>query len=315
MHNELTYPMVQKVSILTDFKTGIGDFYVTSMEVIYLAHKLREFGFTPILYLNGSYDNKYIGHIQFNEIYSGIGFEPFETIYDVNVCSLYLSEFEGLPLKKKGDHFLVFSNHHDLPEITIPYFKAYNGKRIDFPYTLPLFVDEVYKRKEEFLKNKPEFDFIHFRTRNAIHGLSYPYLGKMNYRESHDCTRVVTQKIYETVAKSPKHFYIGSNDMFFINELKELPNVFYYNFKNLDLIHNDMDYYYVKRDEISRDIYLDRLYDNLAEFTSISNAQHYYIFASMPWISNFIAYGLSHNKNNFTLSQIADDGNLHIKET
>ena len=314
MHTELTHPRVQKVSILTDFKTGIGDFYVTSMEVIYLAHKLRELGFTPLLYLNGSYDNKYIGHIQFNEIYSGIGFEPFESIHDINVCSLNLSELEDLPLKKKGDHFLAFS-HHDLPQITIPYFKAYRGERINFPYNLPLFVDEVYKREEQFLKNKPEFDFIQFRTRNAINGLSYPMLGDMNYKESHDCTRVVTQKIHEVVAKSPKQFHIGSNDGFFIDKMKELPNVFYYNFKNIDSFTNDYDYYKVKKEEVSRDIYLNRLYDNLAEFTSLSKAQHYYVFASMSWISNFIAYGLSHNKNNFTLSQIFDDGNLFIKET
>jgi hypothetical protein len=97
--------------------------------------------------------------------------------------------------------------------------------------------------------------------------------------------------------------------------MKELPNVFYYNFKNLDLFTNDHNYYTITKDEVSRDIYLDRLYDNLAEFTSLSKAQHYYIFASMPWISNFIAYGLSHNKNNFTLSQIDEDGNLRIKET
>lgn len=300
-----------KVIILTDFKTGIGDLYVTSMEVIYLAHKLRESGFIPILYSNFSFYNKYIGHIQFNEIYSGIGFEPFEYIHDINVCTWNLSEFEGLPLKQQGDHFLVFSNHHDLHQITIPYFRAYNGKRIDFPYTLPLFVDEVYKRKEEFLKNKPEFDFIQFRNRNAIIGITCSTY-EIYYKESHACTRLVTQKLYDMVANSPKHFYIGSNDRFVINELKELPNVFYYNFKNLDLIHNDMDYYYVKRDEISRDIYLDRLYDNLAEFTSISNAQHYYNFTAMCWISNFMAYGLSHNKNNFTLSQVLEDGNLSI---
>lgn len=55
--------MVQKVSILTDFKTGIGDFYVTSMEVIYLEHKLREFGFTPILYLNGSQESLKSGRV------------------------------------------------------------------------------------------------------------------------------------------------------------------------------------------------------------------------------------------------------------
>ena len=82
-----------KVIILTDFKTGIGDLYVTSMEVIYLAHKLRESGFIPILYSNFSFYNKYIGHIQFNEIYSGIGFEPFEYIHDINVCTWNLSEF------------------------------------------------------------------------------------------------------------------------------------------------------------------------------------------------------------------------------
>ena len=300
----------QNVIILTDFKTGIGYLYVTSMEVIYLAHKLRESGFIPLLYSNFSYNNKHIGNIQFNEIYSGIGFEPFESIHDVNICSLYLSELEGLPLKKKGDHFLVFSNHHDLPQIIIPRFNAYHGKRINFPYTYPSFVDEVYKRKEEFLKNKPEFDFIQFRTRNAIIGFGGPYF-EMYYKESHACSRIVTQKLYEMVANSPKHFYIGSNDRFFINELKELPNVFYYNFKNLDLFHNDMEDY-TEKTEFSRDIYLDRLYDNLAEFTSISNAQHYYNFTAMRWISNFMSYGLSHNKNNFTLYQVLEDGNLII---
>ena len=303
-----------KVIILTDFKTGIGDFYVTTMEVIYLSNKLRELRFIPLLYLNASYDNKYIGNIKFDEIYNGGGFEAFESIHDVNVCSLNLSEFEGFSLKKKGDHFLVFS-YHDLPQIIIPCFNAYEGNRINFPYTLPLFVDEVYKREKEFLKNKPEFDFIQFRTRNAINGLSYPMLGEMNFKESHDCTRVVTQRVYEVVAKSTKQFYIGSNDQFFIDKMKELPNVFYYTFKNIDLFTNDYDYYKVKRDEVSRDIYLDRLYDNLAEFTSLSKAQNYYIFASMRWISNFISYGLSHNKNNFTLYQISEDGNSGIKET
>jgi len=315
MQPELNHPdKVQKVIILTDFKTGIGDLYVTSMEVIYLAHKLRESGFTPFLHFNGSYDNKYIGHIQFNEIYSGIGFEPFEYIHDINVCSLNLSELEELPLKKKGDHFLAFS-YHDLSQIAIPNFRAYRGERINFPYTLPLFVDEVYKREEQFLKNKLEFYFIQFRTRNAINGLSDPMLGDMYYKESHACSRIVIQKIYEAVAKSSKQFYVGSNDRFFIDKMKELPNVFYYNFKNIDLFTNDNDYYKVKKEEVSRDIYLDRLYDNLAEFTSISNAQHYYNFTAMGWISNFMSYGLSHNKNNFTLSEICHDGNVVIKET
>lgn len=303
---------MKKVIILADFKTGIGDFYVTTMEVIYLAHKLRELNFTPIFYFNGAYENKYIGYIHFKEIYNGVGFEPFESIHDAKVCSHNLNEFEGLPKKRSGDHFLVFS-HHDLPSIIIPNFRAYTGERINFPFLLPLFVDEVYKREKEFLKDKPEFDFIQFRTRNAIIGLSYELLGKINYRESHDCSRVVAQKIYETVAKSSKQFYIGSNDKFFIDIMKELPNVFNYNFKNLDLFTNDYDYYKVKKEEVSRDIYLDRLYDNLAEFTSLSKAQHYYVFVSMTWISNFLAYGLSHNKNNFTLSQIFEDGNLIIK--
>lgn len=297
---------MKEVTLILDFKTGIGDLYVGTLEAIYYANKLKEYGIECNLKFNGGFKVKYIDKIDLNEIYRMEEFNIFKSISNINLNTFNLKDYNSLPLIKKSDTWMAFS-HHAIPEIPIPNFKAYSGNKILFPYNPPIFVDRVYQISNDFLSNKPDsFDFIQFRTRNAITGLSYEALGKNNYIESHDCARKVVEKIYDFISSSSNSFYIGSNDQYFIDTIKPLTNTFYFNFTNLDLFTNDYDYYYhtQKKNLISREMFLNRFYENLAEFVSITNAKNYYYFNTVCWVSNFLSYALVHNKNNFVLNRI-----------
>jgi len=297
-----------------DFMTGIGDFYLDTIECLEYAQKLKEQGH-PVQLLFSSVRNKYLEHIKLDEIYDLETFHMFDSIEQLDRTVYFqrtIRECTHIPIQ--GKRWRIFSSS-SLPKIHIPHYQRMDEFILHRkkPVLLPQFKNIIHDKKEEFIQNKNLYDFIHFRTRNAKVGNTSPHLEKMDKREGHDFTEKVTQKVFQAVKQSSKNYHVGSNDRYFVDTMKKLPNVFDYSFSNLDLFMNDYDYYkHIVGKKIDREIILNRFYENVAEFISLENAQNFISSTSMCWVSHFLSYGLINNKNNYKFVSFSDNSNLKL---
>jgi hypothetical protein len=282
-----------KILIQHNWTTGLGDLYTAACEYLNFIKKLKEIGYETELVFSlhsGTMGNKYIDECDFEDIFDKKSFKYFDKI-STRVWAHSEKTFNDLPYR--------FTTHGcDNPGVhwwdcfadTLPeniYAGYYGGDRYlttnDKPEIFPKFNKIVYQKRKFFLENNPKkFNFIQFR----MHDLgNHPN----NMKEW-------TRKIKKQVKKSNNFFLVGSNNDYFINSLNKLPNVFKYKYTNLKKFTNDHPYYFYYKNG-TKEEYLDRIHDNLAEMTSIEFAEKIYLASNFGWVSNFLFYGFTKNKN------------------
>ena len=301
-----------KVIIQQNWVSGLGDLYTGACEYLTFIKKLKDLGYeTELIFslhsgLGGG--NKYINECSFDEIFDIDSFSCFDKIStrlwshtDIVLENLDYKFTSRVGTNLPGVHWWdCFAD--ELPTNSIYQVPWYGSEQLlalgTKPEVTPNFNKEVYRRQEEFLKNKPkEFDFIQFRVAD---------MGNQKLDELIDITNIIKGQIENT----DKIFYIGSNHDYFLTNLNLLPNIFIYEYKNLEIFKNDHPYYYY-HPNLTKEVYLDRVYDNLTEMTSIKLSNNIYLVSLFGWVSNFLFYGLSKNENaNF--KRIKPDHNFNL---
>jgi hypothetical protein len=85
---------------------------------------------------------------------------------------------------------------------------------------------------------------------------------------------------------------IKSNNKYLYNRFIKCERVVTYNFTTVDKLGNDLnaiEYY------TGEDVFLERLYDNIAEMASIVSCDKIYYYSDHNWVSNFLYYALCMN--------------------
>lgn len=277
-----------KVVIQHNWTTGLGDLYCACTEYLNFIKPLKEIGYeTELIFsFNGiSSPNKFIGVNSFEKIFKLESFNLFDII---SVRELPITDLEYNKTKyyhtqygptSPGIHwwdvyFDVIPQLTSFPNINP---RSFLEKTQNIS-VLPLFNEEVYLRANTFSKKlKEKYDFIQIRYFDYARTIDSGFESDMG-------------TLFETIKNSSNYFHIGSNSPYVNNKFSKLKNVINYEFKNLNLFSNDHSYYFYNK-QISNDLLLDRLYDNLAEMVSIANSRKIFLYSSFDWISNFLFYG------------------------
>lgn len=287
-----------KVMIQHNWTTGLGDLFCAATEYLNFIRHLKTLGYeTELLFSFGN--NKFISKNEFDIIFDKKSFNLFDSI-SVLDNSIYDKKFKGLNYfhtqygpTTPGQHW--WDTYFDVIPEDISY-PNYNPQtflnRTMIPEIFPIFNEKVYQKVNEFRKKLPKnYSYIQIRywdyTNNSL---------EKDFEYDID-------SLYLIIEKSKKTFHVGSNNYVVLDRLKNLPNVITYEFNDLDLFSNDHSYYYYNK-HISNDILLERLYNNLAEMVSISEAQNIFLYTKFSWISNFLYYGMSRNINQFNFKLI-----------
>jgi len=290
-----------KVVIQHNWTTGLGDLYCACTEYLKFIKPLKEIGYeTKLIFsFNGiSGSNKYIGINEFDKIFDISSFHLFDDISirkypvtDLNYDDTHYHHTQYGPTSP-GHHwwdvfFDVIPNNLRYPNINP---QTFLDKKETIS-VLPLFNEQIYKRSSSFQKKiNDEYDFIQIRY--------FDYSNKITEEFDKDMNQ-----LFEIVKKSQRYYHIGSNSPYVMDKFLELDNVITYKFNNLDLFSNDHSYYLYNK-HISNDILLDRLYDNIAEMVSISNAKNIFHYSTFDWISNFLLYGFIFRGDNLSFKKI-----------
>jgi hypothetical protein len=283
-----------KVVVQHNWTTGLGDLYCAATQYLNMIKPIKEMGYETELvfaYNSGNGGNKFIGLNEFDSIFDIDSFKVFDTIsvenYSTNNVDYKDTKYHYTPYgpTAPGQHWYdvyfdeipdIFSHRHYTPSGIL------DGS--SKPIVYPKFNDEVYKRSNKFIKDiGNDCDYIQIR---------YFDYGSLDEKFENDLNT-----IYNKLKESQKKYHIGSNNAEALDRLSVLDNVYTYKFKNLDLFTNDHSYYFYNKN-ISNDMLLDRLYDNLAEMVAIAKCNTIYGYTSFGWISNFLFYGMTHNDPN-----------------
>lgn len=297
-----------KVIIQHNWTTGLGDLFCASTEYLNFIKPLKEEGYeTELIFsFNGSNNgNKFIGVNEFDTIFDTSSFELFDSI-SVREFPIIEKEYNGTFYHHTqygpttpGQHW--WDTYFDIvpDNIIYPNFnpQTFIDNKID-PKIFPRFNSEVYSRSDSFNKNFPEkHNYLQIRYWDyANSNLEQTFQSEL-------------EETFNLIKSSNEFFHIGSNNPIVNKTLGELPNVLTFNFKNLDLFSNDHSYYFYNK-HISNDLLLDRLYDNLAEMISVAEAKKIFLYTKFSWISNFLFYGFTMNKNTFDFKIINNNLNL-----
>lgn len=273
-----------KAIIQHNFTTGIGDFICDLSESMHVAQELKKLGYEIHLRLN-LLRNKYSKEPILRKILSEETLNFFNTIEEFTnpITELEVENttfwFAAHDPQKPGTH------RWDIFVDTVPQ----NILRIKFdantaaigivPQIIPQFSEPIIDKIKDFTKNLPDkYDFLQIRVADS----------------ELDNSRLDT--IYDTVMAHIRtldtQVHIGTNSKHLYNKLTECSNVITYNFTTVDKLGNDLnatDYY------IGEDVFLERLYDNIAEMASITKCDKIYYYSDLGWISNFLYYALCMN--------------------
>lgn len=284
-----------KLLIQLTFNNGLGNLYCGVIEILHFIEHYKNLGYKCELIFssNGSSGrNKFIGSINFEDIFDISDFKVFDNIRSVKY-PITDKNFEGYTYHSTqygpdspGVHWWdVFFDEN--PE-TVPPKYPYNMEtllsRSLTPKYLPKFNKKVYKKVKNFLR----------KNKNINKTIQVRY---DDYRLNPDKNFVdFTDNLLEKLTNSDNVYHLMSNNQYIIDKVKHLPNIKTYDFKNLDILPNDHSYYFFHT-HISHEILLERLYDNLAEMVILSHYDELYSYSSFNWTSTFLYYSMSKKPN------------------
>lgn len=284
-----------KVVIQQNWTSGLGDLYTGACEYLNFIKNLKERGYqTELIFsihsgLGGS--NKYINECQFEDIFDKKTFKYFDKIstrlwaHTEKTLNNLNYNFTVHGCNNPGVHWWDCYSDGLPDDIVVPW---YGSDRFlytdDKPNVLPKFNKIVYTRREKFLGDKKnKFNFIQVRVAD---------MGNQDISK----LKPITKSLKKNIKKKEELFLVGGNNEYVTKRLNLLTNVFEYKYKNLKVFPNDHPYYFYHHN-LTKDMYLDRIYDNLAEMTSLEFANKIYQYTLFGWTSNFLFYGFTKNKN------------------
>lgn len=293
------------IIIQHNWTTGLGDLYCGATDYLNMLYELRKkesFNAKLIFSINGvSSSNLYIDSIKFDELFDS---QLFCNIFDsievrnqstqelnIDNCSYRFSVYGA---RSPGGHWWDFFSDKPInTNIIVPCYNPYYlAIKERIPLIFPKFCSQAHIKSENFLNkiNSP-YNFIHIR---------YFDYAKEDGRLISDMN-IIKSKI----ENSSELFHVGSNNPYVLDRLSTCNNVIIYRVSNIDLFPNDHTYFVHNR-SVDHDILLNRLHENIGEMISVINSRKIYYYTSFSWISNFLFYGIAHNKFNAHIASIYD---------
>jgi hypothetical protein len=297
-----------KLLIQLTFNNGLGNLYCGAVDILHFANHYKNLGYDCELVFasNGSLgynNNKYIDFVDFEDIFDADSFKIFNKIRSFKVA-IGQKEYEG---------YTYHSTQYgpDYPgahwwDVFFDVFPKINHTKVGFnpdnlhqntPIWLPKLNEKIYKKVDKFLEKNGDLN-EGVQIRYGDYTLNPPEEFKTYCRNLSDKLQLTN-----------RNFYVTSHNQFAIDTLSTLDNVVAYEYKNINELPNDHCYYFYHKN-LSREIYLERLHDNLAEMVLLSKLNKiYFYFHSICWTSTFLYYSKSHNPDQ-QLININTDLNL-----
>lgn len=296
-----------KLLIQLTFNNGLGNLYCGAVELLDFANHYKTVGYEcELLFASNSstaFNNKYIDFVEFEEIFDIDSFNIFNKIRSIK-NAVGKKEYEGYTYHSTqygpdypGAHWWdVFFDEY--PEKIYPKLSVqFNTLLQNTPKWLPKLNEKIYKRVDNFLEKNVGIN----------EGIQIRYCD-YNFNP-HEDFKMYCKNLSDKLQSTNRKFYVTSHNQFAIDMLSTLDNVVTYEYSNINELPNDHSYYFYHK-TLSRGIYLDRLYDNLAEMVLLSKCDKiYFYFYSISWTTTFLYYSKSHNKNQ-QLININNDLNL-----
>lgn len=285
-----------KAVVQHNFTSGLGDFISDLSQCMSVLYPLKTQGYNIHLIISLG-DNKYIKDSFFNSLFDKETKDFFDSIVELDSSILTL-EYDGCKYYSSNhDPQRPGVHHFDIFFDVIPNnfqwlrFDAQRAVNNVLPTVLPKFSNLVMNRVESFWKTLPkEYSFLHIRTSDQI--------DKNNNRYNKIIENI---KIY--LKQNDIKFHLGTNNKFIYNSLKEEKNIYTYEFKNYEIVDNDMNAftYRTQSNQFNKEILNERLLDIATELVSIQNAKKIYYLHDVYWISNFLFYPICITKNKIPL--------------
>lgn len=299
-----------KLLIQLTFNNGLGNLYCGVVEVLNFTNYYKDLGYECELIFasNGNQgSNKYIDYIEFEEIFDKDSFGVFDKITNTQ-HSISDKNYKGYTYHSTqygpdnpGAHWWdVFFD--EIPSEIYPK-HVFNMETLlrneNVPITLPKLNVKIYDKVKNFLENNS-----HISEAIQIRYNDYALSPAEDFK-------IYCENLYEKLKTINKKFYLTSHNQYAVDKLSELENVIIYKYKNLNELPNDHCYYFYNKN-FSREVLLERLYDNLAEMVILSNFETiYFYFSSISWTTTFLYYSKS---NNPSQKLININNNLEIIE-
>ena len=286
-----------KVVIQHNFTSGLGDFIADVSHYLTILEPLKKNGYEIHLRI-ALRGNKYTDGPFFKELFDEETVNFFTSIEELNEtasgdelegCKYYVSNHN--PQKPGYHHFDLF---FDIPP------DNFICKRFDaqvaysdsiFPKILPKFNKNVLDKVEEFHKKIPEnYFFLHIRTSDIIDSDTERYDKIIN-------------NVKKFINETNYNIHLGTNNKYIFKNLKDYKNIYTFDFKNFDLVNNDMNAFtngYDSRN-LKTEILNERMLEICAEIASISKVSKIFCLHDVSWISNFLFYPICKRNNEIEL--------------
>jgi hypothetical protein len=296
-----------KLLIQLTFNNGLGNLYCGAVELLNFATYYKNLGYSCELIFasNGNAgSNKFIDYIDFEEIFDTESFIIFDKITSQR-NSISEKEYEDYKYHSTqygpnypGAHWWdVYFD--EFPENVYPKY-AFNMETLmsktHVPTLIPKLNKNIYEKVDKFIETNGIID-------NAIQVRFFDF--SINPPEDF---KEFCQKIKQKVSDSTEKFYFTSHNKYAVDLITELDNVVTYKYENMDELPNDHSYYFYHKN-FSREVLLNRLYDNLAEMVLLSKLKKIYYSTSYGWMTTFLYYAKS---NNAELELININNNLDL---
>jgi len=282
-----------KAIIQHNFTSGLGDFiadlshYMTIFEEI----KQKDYEIHLKISLNS---NKYVKNPFFSFLFDEKTISFFDSIEENNEI---ISDFEYQGCRYFGSNHSPHSpgvHHFDIFFDVIPEnfrFDVYDCQRIHLnnhiPKIIPGVSNEILNNVKCFWEKIPKnYSFLHIRTSDIIDQNNIRY------------DRIINN-VERFIKETNINFHLGTNNEYIFKVLQKNPNIHVYNFKNYDMISNDMNAFFNGRinKNIESEILIERVKDIFTEMVSITNSKQIFYVYDISWISNFLFYPLGVKEN------------------
>jgi hypothetical protein len=286
-----------KAIIQHNFKTGLGDFMCDVTSYLNTFKTLKDSGYEIHLIISLK-DCKYTNKSFFHKLFDTKTIKFFTSIEEVNNTNyeLYLNDCKYH--SSNNDPQLPGYHHFDVFFDVVPkefthnlYYTEHIYLNNKIPNILPKIHKNIINLANYFSKKLPkDYYFLHIRTSDVIDN-------------NNDRYNRIIKNVKNYIDETNCFFHLGTNNKYIYKNLKNYKNIIVYDFKNLNLINNDMNAYTnnIFNLNIDSNILNERLLSIASEFVSIKNASKIYYISDLGWLSNFLFYAICYKKNKIEL--------------